>query len=53
MVVFCHMQPIYECSHEKCHRYDNQSFIQRMDVLKLSTSRVTVREASDLTGEEL
>ena len=47
------VQPIYECTHEKCHRYDNQSLIQRMDVLKLSISRVTVREASDRTGEEL
>ena len=47
------IQPIYECTHEKCHRHDNQSLIQRMDVLKVSTSRVTVREASDLTGEEM
>lgn len=51
--VFTLTQPIYECTHQKCHRYDNQSLIQRMDVLKLSTSRVTVRGASDLTGEEL
>lgn len=50
---FKYLQPIYECSHEKCHRYDNQSLIHRMDILKLSTSRVTVREASDLTGEEM
>lgn len=46
-------QRIYECSHERCHRHDNQSLIQRIDVLMLSTSRVTVREASELTGEEL
>ena len=47
------LQRIYECSHERCHRHDNQSLIQRIDVLKLSTSRVTVREARELTGEEL
>ena len=46
-------QALYECTPERCHRYDNNSLIQRIDVLKVGVSRVTVREASELTGEEM
>lgn len=44
---------MYECSQFKCHRYDNQSMIRRMDILKVTTKKVTVREADDVTGEEM
>ena len=47
------LQPVYECSQFKCHRYDNQSMIRRMDILKVTTKKVTVREADDVTGEEM
>ena len=47
------LQPVYECSQFKCHRYDNQSVIRRMDILKVTTNKVTVREADDVTGEEM
>lgn len=46
-------QPLYDCSAFKCHRYDNKSLIHQLDVLKVSVSRVTVREANELSGEEM
>lgn len=49
---FC-SQPVYDCSDMKCHRYDNQSRIQNMDILKITTSRITVREADEVNGEEM
>ena len=53
VVCTCTMQPLYECSAFKCHRYDNKSLIDQLDVLKVSVSRVTVREANELNGEEM
>ena len=57
MTLYCIMtlyaQPLYECSAFKCHRYDNKSLIDQLDVLKVSMSRVTVREANELNGEEM
>ena len=53
MMVVLSPQPLYECSAFKCHRYDNKSLIQQLDVLKVSISRVTVREANELNGEEM
>ena len=47
------MQPLYECTPFKCHRYDNKSLIHRLDVLKVAVSRITVREAKELSGEEM
>jgi len=46
-------QPVYECSPFKCHRYDNHSVIRHMDILKVTTTKVTVREADEVTGEEM
>ena len=47
------LQPLYECTPFKCHRYDNKSLIHELDVLKVAISRITVREAKELSGEEM
>ncbi|XP_064382382.1 eukaryotic translation initiation factor 2-alpha kinase 3-like isoform X3 [Halichondria panicea] len=44
---------LYKCTPIRCYRYDNNSLIQRIDVLKVGISRVVVREANELTGEEM
>ena len=48
-----YLQMLYRCSHLTCNKYDNQSMFGRLDTLKVSLHRVMVREADELTGEEL
>jgi len=47
------LQAVYECSPQRCHRYDNQSMISCMDRLMMTLSRGMAIEANDRTGEEL